>query len=145
MKSFAFSKAVVGDKVWDWRLGEGVILAIDNDAFYPIHVLLGDECERSYSWDGRLIETDINPSLFVSAVDVNLINAVQPTCSHEENSTQDPDRATAAPTERLQSLNHYIASTIETLDMGGHSDNVEKELTIHLHELLCLSRERYFN
>jgi hypothetical protein len=52
MKKSVFKK---GDKVYDYRLGWGLVNFIVDNSFYPINVKYG-ECSYDYTWDGRAYE-----------------------------------------------------------------------------------------
>ncbi len=57
-----FSKAKVGDKVWDFLLGWGIVYEITKTN-RPIKVEFNNTCQ-DYIIDGKINETDINPRLF---------------------------------------------------------------------------------
>jgi hypothetical protein len=59
-----FSNAKVGDRVWSFDKGWGTIQGFDNNPKYPILVDLDDSSSRSYTYDGKYFDNDINPNLF---------------------------------------------------------------------------------
>lgn len=62
-----FSDANIGDKVWDYRLGWGVIVNLDFSD-YPIIVDFPDGGNASYTLSGLEYVGDANPSLFWDVV-----------------------------------------------------------------------------
>lgn len=67
MNTFKDSK--VGDKVWSFRMGYGVIYQIEVDDDYPIKVDFGDGFDKeSFTYCGRYFSEDTNPVLFHSKV-----------------------------------------------------------------------------
>lgn len=59
-----FRDAEVGDKVWSLYKGWGVIIGIKEGAKFPIEVGFGLSGNEYYSVDGKLWNSDLNPSLF---------------------------------------------------------------------------------
>lgn len=65
-----FSKAKIGDKVWDIRKGWGVVRSISTANSFPIGVAFSSEMmgEHHYKYDGRYQKDDAFPSLFWGAI-----------------------------------------------------------------------------
>lgn len=66
MNTFKDSK--VGDKVWNFRVGYGVIMGIHEGAYFPVVVEFVDGTQGSFTYDGRYYLKDLNPELFHSEV-----------------------------------------------------------------------------
>lgn len=62
-----FRKARIGDKVWDYTKGWGIIsndCLIQNNRDFPVIVEFKNSTKESYSFDGKKHYEDLNPSLF---------------------------------------------------------------------------------
>lgn len=66
MNTFKDSK--VGDKVWSFRMGYGVIIKIRKGVDFPVIVEFVDGIRESFTYDGRYDFKDLNPELFHSEV-----------------------------------------------------------------------------
>lgn len=66
MNTFKDSK--VGDKVWSFRMGYGVIIEIYEDMYFPIVVKFVNNIEQNFTYDGRYQFKDLHPELFHSEV-----------------------------------------------------------------------------
>lgn len=60
----------VGQPVWDVLAGEGVISRINKDSHYPVIVKLSDGSERTYTIDGKSMNSDEPPSLYPYPVEI---------------------------------------------------------------------------
>lgn len=66
-----FRKARVGDKVWSWRFGWGIITAIYPDQGpYPIHVRISGRVAL-YTYEGYYSTDDVRPDLFWDEIKFN--------------------------------------------------------------------------
>ena len=62
-----FSDAKVGDKVWHYRFGEGVIERVDGiDSEHPLLIRTGGDNYNWYTLSGKINESDINPTIYRS-------------------------------------------------------------------------------
>lgn len=68
-KKPVFADIKVGDKVWNIRLGWGVVRELMNLSDYPIYVSF-ERGAGTYTWDGYYILEDLNPSLFWDEIEV---------------------------------------------------------------------------
>ena len=59
----------VGDKVWEYSPGWGVVRELMNLSDYPIYVSF-ERGAGTYTWDGYYILEDLNPSLFWDEIEV---------------------------------------------------------------------------
>jgi hypothetical protein len=60
-----FSKAKVGDQVYDYLRNEfGIIVSLNDNKFYPIRVVYADSSKEVYTKEGYLQKGDKNPILF---------------------------------------------------------------------------------
>lgn len=69
MSKAMFANVKVGDKVWDIRMGWGVVDELELDSYYPISVdftHVGD----TYTLEGFHRDTDVNPSLFWDEIEI---------------------------------------------------------------------------
>jgi len=64
-----FKDAKVGDRVVDYRRGEGEIADVGESMFYPVGVQFDSTLER-YTYEGRLTEDDLHPSLFPEGTEI---------------------------------------------------------------------------
>ena len=67
-----FSKARVGDRVYDIRHGEGVIVIVDDHCAYPIVCRFGESRrEASFTLSGLSKSTDATPTLYWSKPEIS--------------------------------------------------------------------------
>lgn len=59
-----FENVQVGDKVYSVILGEGVVVRVDWDVIYPILASFGEDVERSYTLEGKILITIKHPDLY---------------------------------------------------------------------------------
>jgi len=59
-----FRDVKVGDRVWDIRFGYGRVHLIDPCSAWPIKVEFSGDASDSYTYAGKQVTEDINPTLF---------------------------------------------------------------------------------